>query len=144
MRGLGFALGLPVWGESAFAVTAEAVGPQAGRLLVALDSGRGALFVQVFDASGAQDGPPEDSPYAAVAARWGDRADIAVTGDEAARAFLNANGFACLRPGMAPASALAQRVARLRAAGVAPTVAVPLYIRPPDATPPAQGGRLRA
>lgn len=141
MRGLGVGLGLPVWGESAFAVAAEAVDAGGRPLLVAIDSGRGALFVQRFDAAGALDGPPVDGPYAQSAAPW---VGLAATGDAAARAQLAAGGFTCLEPTVDSASALALRVARLRAAGAEIGAPLPLYIRPPDATPPAQGGRIRA
>lgn len=144
MRGLGVGLGLPVWGETAFAVAAEAVDAGGRPLLVAVDSGRGALFVQRFDASGALDGAPVDGPFDQSAAPWAGRAGWVATGDAAARAQLAVGGFECLDPLIDPAEALALRVARLRAAGAAIGAPLPLYIRPPDATPPAQGGRIRA
>jgi len=144
MRGLGVGLGLPVWGESAFAVAAEAVDAAGHPLLVAIDSGRGALFVQRFDAVGAPQGPAVDGPFEQSAAPWAGQAGLVATGDAAARAQLTAGGFACLVPTVDAATALALRVAGLRAAGADIGAPLPLYIRPPDATPPAQGGRIRA
>jgi tRNA threonylcarbamoyladenosine biosynthesis protein TsaB len=144
MRGLGVGLGLPVWGESAFAVAAEAVDAAGRPLLVAIDSGRGALFVQRFNASGALEGAPVDGPFAQSAAPWVGQAGLVATGDAAARLQLAAGGFDCLDPMADPATALALRVARRRAAGAEIGAPLPLYIRPPDATPPAQGGRIRA
>ena len=144
MRGLGIGLGLDVWGESSFATAAEAVDVGGRPLLVAIDSGRGALFTQRFDASGTVEAPPQDGPLELVAAPWLSDGARASTGDASARRQLEAAGFDCLAPSCDGASALALRVARLRASGAAVGAALPLYIRPPDATPPAQGGRIRA
>jgi tRNA threonylcarbamoyladenosine biosynthesis protein TsaB len=144
MRGFGIGLGLEVWGESSFATAAEAVDAGGRPLLVAIDSGRGALFTQRFDADGAVEGAPQDGPLELVAAPWLSDGARALTGDVGARRQLEASGFTCLAPTCDSATALARRVARLRAAGAAVGAALPLYIRPPDATPPAQGGRIRA
>ncbi|MFY7960102.1 MAG: tRNA (adenosine(37)-N6)-threonylcarbamoyltransferase complex dimerization subunit type 1 TsaB, partial [Elsteraceae bacterium] len=144
MRGLGVGLGLRVWGETAFAVAAEAVDAAGRPLLVAIDSGRGALFVQRFDAAGAPTGLAVDGPFEQSAAPWAGEVGWVATGDAAARAQLAAGGFHCLDPQVDSAAALARRVARLRAAGAPLGAPLPLYIRPPDATPPAQGGRIRA
>jgi len=142
-RGLGLALGLPVWGESAFVVAAESVDSGGRPLLVALDSGRGAFFAQRFDAQGAPEGPAEDGAFADVVESWLVEGGRMATGDEAIRARLTAAGHVALVPALAPASALATRVARLRESGAAVGAPTPLYIRPPDATPPARGGMLR-
>lgn len=143
MRGLGIGLDLPVWGESAFAVAAESVETKGRPLLVVLESGRGAFFTQSFTADGIAEGSPQDGALAEVAIPWLGQGRGVATGDASARDQLAAAGFDCVIPAMDGASALATRIARLRESGAAIGLPLPLYIRPPDATPPAQGGRLR-
>jgi tRNA threonylcarbamoyladenosine biosynthesis protein TsaB len=143
MRGLGVGLDLPVWGESAFAVAAESVETNGRALLVALESGRGAFFTQRFAADGLAEGSPQDGDLADVAIPWLAQGTNLATGDASARDYLAAAGFDCVISTMDGASALATRIARLRESGASIGLPLPLYIRPPDATPPAQGGRLR-
>jgi len=141
-RGLGLALGVPVHGVTSFEAAAWAAAAVAGdvALAVLIDSGRAGAFLQSFDAALTPCGapraieldvlpaalPPPPCTVAMVgrlpAERLGGRPIVAVTPDAAALAAL-----------------VGARLAR--GGGFLP--ASPVYLRPPDATVPPDGGRLR-
>jgi tRNA threonylcarbamoyladenosine biosynthesis protein TsaB len=101
------------------------------RLLVAIDSRRAELFVQLFDAAGIAESEPAMLAPDAVAA-WAGPGPITLAGD----------GIAQLAPHF-PAAALADLpslvdptvLARLAAAREAGQPPAPFYLRPPDAVP---------
>jgi tRNA threonylcarbamoyl adenosine modification protein YeaZ len=110
-RGLSLSCGAPAVGVSLFEAAAHG---RAGRCAVSLQGGGGALWSQTI-AEGAAEGPPQPAPPGAVAHDFGPGGALA-----------------------AVAAAGAARLAAHRAAGVTDRPA-PLYLRPPDAAPPAEG-----
>lgn len=147
-RGLAMALARPCAGVTTLEAIAAAVATNSRRhepLLVALDSKRGQLFVQMFDACGtASDDPgvcapdelrervPQD-PVAIV----GDAAEIAAMA--LTRAGVRAH--AVNAPPQPDPGLVAMIAARRRDTGDLPPV--PLYLRSPDAKRPRFGGRQR-
>lgn len=143
-RALALASSLPILGITAFDTLAAAVTPaeRADRaLLVAIDSRRGDLFVQVF--------PSDDSPLAVPAAVTPEgmaavapRGPLLLAGDggERAAAILASAG----RPVVLAEARLvdaadvaAVALARWRP-GERPPPPLPLYLRPPDVTLPVR------
>jgi tRNA threonylcarbamoyladenosine biosynthesis protein TsaB len=136
-RGIGLAAGISVVGITTFAAVAQAI-PSAARadrrMVIVLDSKRGDVFVQTYDATSTPLAPPAImSPQSA--------ADLASTG----RVVIAGDGVALVRPylparrddiqvfGEGPVDAvhvagLAARLPSLRH-GLPP---VPLYLRAPD------------
>ena len=141
-RGLALARGLPLIGISSLEVAAAAATPEerAGRAVLAvIDSKRGALFHQLFDADLAALGAPAEIAPEALAAVLppgplviaGDAAERALTAlAEAGRDGLSVAAGA----GPADAAVLAERAALRDPADQPP--AQPVYLRPPDVTPP--------
>ncbi|WP_299618162.1 tRNA (adenosine(37)-N6)-threonylcarbamoyltransferase complex dimerization subunit type 1 TsaB [Pelagibius sp.] len=149
-RGLALARRLPLLGISSFEVAAAAAGEaeRAGRTVVALiDSKRDDVFVQTFDAELGPSTAPAELSLGALATAL-PAGPLLLTGDAAGAglAALQAAG----RPDAVPADAagpgdagvLAARAAwRLQQGlGDAAGGAEPLYLRPPDVTPPKRGG----
>lgn len=148
-RGMALATGLPLVGVTTLEAVAHAVSPaeRAGRtLLVVLDTKRTDVYAQLFSADLAPLGPatallPDDLPDVVPPG------PLVVAGDGVAMVseVLAAAGSKVLH---ASASGLpdAAHVARIAAArapdGTSPPPA-PLYLRPPDAQLPRQGGRVR-
>ena len=143
-RGFGLALAIPVLGVTSFEAIAWAVPADrrgAGALAVVIDSGRASRFVQAFDARLAPLGPPAaveldalaDSlpPPPCLVAAAGPLESARVGGRLVIAAALDA-------------AVVARLVATRRAAGGAFLPASALYLRPPDATVPQAGGRIRA
>jgi tRNA threonylcarbamoyladenosine biosynthesis protein TsaB len=135
-RGIGLAAGLPVLGVTSFEAWEEAVGPGAAPLLVALDSRRDEIFVQLMP-GGAPASLRPDRLASAIEAPA-----LRVAGDAAARAVAalrQAGRAADAVPGGAVLDPVA--VARAAAArwlpGLAPAPPAPLYLRAPDITLPA-------
>lgn len=140
-RGLGFALRIPVIGVSSLETVAHGLDEtvRAGRPVLALiDSKRADVFAQRFAANLA----PLDAPQALshAAARQQAVAPLVVTGD-AAPLIAAAAGLTIV-PAL-PDACIVARIAAARLASGDPSPALPLYIRPPDATVPVDGGRLR-
>ncbi len=151
-RGMALAANIPCVGVTSLEAIAEGVGceERAGRaLLVALDSKRGDLFAQVFDAGG----PPLGSP---VAVSYDGLMDILpprpiVVAGTAAPAVVEslvqwgvdavrANGTGCPH-----AMDVARVAARRWAAGEkTDKPPAPLYLRPPDTGAPKPGPRARS
>ena len=149
-RGRALAAGVPCLGATTMETMAWAADPRR-LLLVALDSKRDDLYVQVFGA----DRAPLAEPAAVAPADLGPMiericpadAEIGLAGDAAARArdLLAPLGRTCRTtdaalPDAADLAALA--AARWRP-GDRPPAPAPLYLRPPDAVVPTNGGRLR-
>lgn len=133
-RGLALAAGRPVMGVTSFAAVAEAVRAQAsGRpLVIALESKRQELFLQLVGPGGAGDGalvPPE---------QWRafvpDAAFLAGDGAVRLAAALARPGTGILSAAAVDAAHLACLAAGRWRAGVAVPPPRPLYLRAPDTT----------
>lgn len=151
-RGLALACGAPLVGASNFlvlAAAAKADAPRQGSLVVLIDAKRRELYLQAFD----RDLTPRTEPAAAapedLAAALPD-GPLVLAGDavEQAAPALKACGrdFAVSpASGASDAALLAELVAgdpaRFLAASQPPQ---PLYLRPPDVTPPPAGPAGRA
>jgi tRNA threonylcarbamoyladenosine biosynthesis protein TsaB len=141
-RGVALATGARLVGVTGFAAVAALLVPP-GFLLVALESRREDLYVQLFDvASRPLDEPRSVLPadLAGVVAGLGDAA-LSIAGDAAGRAVAALAGRPRTELAEAPA-ATARGV--LRAALRQPAAsgrARPLYLRPPDVTVPKGFGR---
>jgi len=130
-RGLGLALGIPVAGVTTLeAIAADARAETGGDVTVAVNGGRGQIFVQSFDAAGIQ----FDEPAAVEAA---DAASVVPASvDFLAGNAADAVAAAFARPvetGIDRATGSVATVARLSA--VSPHAPVPLYLRGADAKP---------
>lgn len=150
-RALALALGRPVVGLTTLEVVAAAAGAAGRPCLVALESKRDDLYVQAF--------APDLTPLVAPAAvAPGDLAGhlaasiegrrLRLAGDAQGRAaeVLAAAGYEVepLADVRMPDAAVAAILAAGRVAEASETVPVPLYLRPPDATPAADpDGRRR-
>jgi len=150
-RALALAAGVPCLGLTSLEVIAAGVGDTAGRLIVGLDSKRADLFVQVFDGSGRAMSEAAAVMPAALAT-WVSpyfmaTQSLTAAGDAAADvvALLSEAGTACAPADVPyPDAAVLAQVAAVRwsPGDVVPRPA-PLYLRPPDAVVPVNGGRLR-
>jgi tRNA threonylcarbamoyladenosine biosynthesis protein TsaB len=141
-RGLGLAADKPVIGVMTTEVLAAAAIPGTdAQILAAVDTKRGDLYVQLFDA--AMNSLSEAHVVApGVLAAWLGDSQAVVVGDGAAAACAALGARAVLSsaavfpdPGM-----LAQLAAQRTPTAQGP---LPVYIRAPDATMPQHGGRLR-
>jgi tRNA threonylcarbamoyladenosine biosynthesis protein TsaB len=143
-RGIAFAASLPLIGITVFEAVAAGVDCGAGAdrslLLVALDSRRIELYVQVFDGDMPL-GPP-DAVMPQALARWiaescADRC-LRVAGDAAQRAASALVGRARTTVAQAPAAVvgIARETLRRWRRGEPHRRAEPLYLRPPGVTLP--------
>jgi tRNA threonylcarbamoyladenosine biosynthesis protein TsaB len=147
-RAIALASGKPAVGITTLAAIAAAVPPAPGELIVAIDAKRDDLYVQNF--SGGAAWTPESAAIAqlpeAVPLPAG---AFAIAGDGAARLFAALPSEAQARATVIADHALpdAAIIARLAAARLASGDAIisprPLYLRPPDAKLPQDGGRIR-
>ena len=132
-HGLALGTGKPIIGVTVFDIIAAqaAAAAKVPRLLVAIDSRRAELFVQLFEAAGVAESDPAMLAPDAVAG-WAGPGPIMLAGDGAA---LLAPCFPAAVtadfPTLVDPAALA-RLAATRQAGQAPA---PFYLRPPDAVP---------
>jgi tRNA threonylcarbamoyladenosine biosynthesis protein TsaB len=142
-RGLALARGLPLIGVTSFEVAAAAVsaGERHGRqVLAVIDSKRSELFYQRFDAELVPLGAAAEIALADLAAALAP-GPLVVAGDAAtaALAALQTAGrgdvIGAAAAGPADAAYLAERAA-LRDPAAGPGVVRPVYLRPPDVTPP--------
>jgi tRNA threonylcarbamoyladenosine biosynthesis protein TsaB len=149
-RGLALASGLPVVGATSLAVMAhqafELLGAtQEGRLLaVAADARRGMVYLQLFAASANEAGPPLLLAAEDVPGVIGQRSAVVVGSgaDVVVRAVAASGGNA--EPAFAGLQPHARSLAAI-AAGLSPASPLrPLYLRPPDAKPPAASSLPRA
>jgi tRNA threonylcarbamoyladenosine biosynthesis protein TsaB len=133
-HGLAQATGARLAGISSFTAVAASVAPADARLLVALDSRREDLYVQLFAANGTPLGEP-----AAILPRrlpdWVGDGAVVVAGDAADAAASALGGRARPRPDAAP-DALGVLAALRRWPERADHRARPLYLRPPDVSLP--------
>jgi tRNA threonylcarbamoyladenosine biosynthesis protein TsaB len=145
-RGLALASGVPALGITRFAAAAAAVPRerQAGkRLVIALDSKRRELYLQVFAEGGAEgDGalvPPE------AVAGWLPPGRLLLAGDAApalARLIAAREGVEeAPGPGLVDAVDVARLAAAAWRPGLSPPPPRPLYLRAPDTTLPRRAGR---
>jgi tRNA threonylcarbamoyladenosine biosynthesis protein TsaB len=154
-RGLGLALDIPVHGVTSFEAAAWAATDGAaasGPVAVLIDSGRAGGFLQLFDATLGPSGapcalaldalpaalPPPPCMVAVVGAVVSEVVDAVVGALPTDR--LGERRVVAVAPDAAALAALA--AARLAAGGTF-LPAAPVYLRPPDATVPRAGGRLR-
>lgn len=139
-RGIALAAGLPTVPVTSLEAIAEAADAGPEPLLVVLESKRRELYGQWFSATGgALDAPRAALPETLLAAGPAGATGIRVAGDAAARLRECAPAPAGLRsagdagPDARAVAAVALR--RLAQGGAAPLT--PLYLRPPDVTPPS-------
>lgn len=137
-QGLALAWGRPLAGVTTLEAVAAAV-PAGGRpLVVALESKREDLYVQVFVGGRAIDRPMALAPERVADWAW-PPGELALAGDGAARLqpLLAAAGLRSLRLGPdTPDAAAVARLAAGRHGTAAALPAEPLYLRPPDVTLP--------
>lgn len=144
-RGLGLAAGKPVLGVLTTEALAGAVPEnerEAGTLvLAAVDTKRGDLYVQMFDATLTELSAPQVIPIADLAAHVAPGV-VRVVGDAAAIAAAALGPRALLSAAEAlPDPAVIAAIAARRAPVAGGPL--PVYVRPPDAAIPQHGGRLR-
>jgi tRNA threonylcarbamoyladenosine biosynthesis protein TsaB len=141
-KGIALGLGAPLFGVTSFEAGAAAceADPVGRFLLVALDSRRADLYIQLFDpARHALGSPAAVLPEALseiVTAAAGFR-PLAVTGDAAARAAAALGGRDCasqVMDGEPPAVGAVRVALGLWRRGERGGPARPLYLRPPDVT----------
>jgi len=143
-RGFGLALGIPVLGVTSFEAIAWGV-PEAARangaLAVVIDSGRANRFLQAFDPQLRALAPPGAVELGALAdALPAPPCLVAAVGPLPA-ALAGGRPIVAAVPDAAMVAAL---VAARRAGGGAFLPPSAFYLRPPDASPPQAGGRIRA
>lgn len=139
-QGLALAWGRPLAGVTTLeAVAVAAAVPAGGRpLVVALESKREDLYVQVFVGERALDRPMALAPERVADWAW-PPGELALAGDGAARLqpFLAVAGLRSLSLGRdTPDAAAVARLAAGRHGTAAALPAEPLYLRPPDVTLP--------
>lgn len=150
-RGLALAAGTPCLGLTTMEAIAAAVADRGDGLVVALDSKRADLYVQMFGPTGAAlSDAVALAPEVLADFVGGDvsaGAALTVAGDaaETAAGLLTAAGFTVrdaevLYP---DASVIAELAAGRWTPGQEVARPAPLYLRPPDAVVPKAGGRLR-
>ncbi len=144
-HGIALAVGARLVGITSFAAVAAGVGAAGGAageiLLVALDSRRADLYVQLFAGAVPLAAPQALLPgdLAAYVARIAGNARLLIAGDAAAAAAasLRAHTGVTVASGSLPdARGVAAAALRHPAAGAADQPARPLYLRPPDVTLP--------
>lgn len=150
-RGLALAAGVTCVGVATTEAIAEAARAEAGAdqaVLVALDSKRADVFVQLVDADGKARSEPQAVGLDGVAA-WLDEFDLKaqplVVGDAAERVLeqLDSTAIRGHSGDIPDAKQVAFLAWRQAQSGVAFSAPSPLYLRPPDAALPENGGRLR-
>lgn len=147
-RAIALASGKPAVGVTTLEAIAAALPPQPGALIVAIDAKRDDLYVQSFAGGAAW------TPAGAAIAQLPDAVALppgpfALAGDGAARLYAALGADARARASLIadptlPDAAIVARLAALRlASGAAIAPPRPLYLRPPDAKLPQDGGRIR-
>ena len=150
-RGMALATGIPCFGLTTFEVLLRSARDAglSGPVVVALDAKRADLYVQAFDAEDEATTPPgavlpEDLPgflpeTQGTAAVVGDAAGIALEALSAAgRDARKGNA-----PTLPDAAVIAGLAGERWLPGTSVPVPEPLYLRPPDAVKPVNGGRVR-
>lgn len=142
-RGLRLALGVPLVGVSTLDALAEAHAAAADGLplVAAWDARRDEVYARFYDAAGQPLGAPFAASAATVAARFGGRAHAAAgSGAPLVAAHAGALARVVATPTHPPVAAVARLAARSAVPDAAPA---PLYLRAPDAQPPARAGVAR-
>ncbi len=132
-HGLALGTGKPIVGVTVFDVIAAqaAAARTFPRLLVAIDSRRAEIFVQLFDAAGIAQSEPAMLAPAAVTG-WIGRGPVTLAGDGAAMLAPHLPSAGNLElPSLVDPAVLA----RLAASCPAELPPAPFYLRPPDAVP---------
>lgn len=150
-RGLALASAIPCCGVTttqAIASAAIKAEPGPGARIIALDSKRADFFLQVFAANGEELTAPQAVAPEALSdyiTGLGLEEPAIVGGDAADRALACLpEGFSKSRaPEMPDARFVAALAEELQASSVRLPAPTPLYLRPPDAALPKNGGRLR-
>ncbi|HEY4134507.1 MAG TPA: tRNA (adenosine(37)-N6)-threonylcarbamoyltransferase complex dimerization subunit type 1 TsaB [Alphaproteobacteria bacterium] len=150
-RAFALASGKPAVGVTTLEAIAAAVPAAPGALVVAIDAKRDDLYVQTF--AGGSAWTPAGDPAALLPAMVATRlpeGPFLIAGDGASRLHAALSDAARARATLlsdhaVPDAAVVARLAALRLAGasLAATPPRPLYLRPPDAKLPQDGGRLR-
>src|SRR5579872_6033999 len=135
-HGLALAAGARLVGISSFAAVAGGISDGEPRLLVALDSRREDLYVQLFDAQRTPIGDPAALPPDRLPV-WAGNGELIIAGDaaEAAAAALGQRRRLQILLNSAP-DALGVLAALRRWPDLADPLARPLYLRPPDVSFP--------
>ena len=151
-RGFALSAGVPCLGLTTLEVIAAGIGPLPNQLVVGIGSRRADVYLQVFNS----DGQPVSEPTAILPEAV---SRFVATCEALVGPFLVAGDAAsvlkeCLSAGGVAVTAMeapypdAAVLARLAAARWVPGDPIerpaPLYLRPPDAEMPLDGGRLRA
>ncbi|HEB79795.1 MAG TPA: tRNA (adenosine(37)-N6)-threonylcarbamoyltransferase complex dimerization subunit type 1 TsaB [Rhodospirillales bacterium] len=145
-RGFAVAQGLPCLGVTTLETVAHQV-PEDERdgktLLVVLETKREDIYAQAFDAGLKPLGKPEAAPPGGLA-RLLPAGPVLLAGDAALRALEELRDASLsAAPGFPDAAAVAEIASRRWRPGEALCPPAPLYLRPPDASIPKNGGRLR-
>mgnify|MGYP001058333418 CR=1 FL=1 len=145
-KGLGQALGIPVFGVTGFAAVARAAlaleDTASHGVAVVLESRRSDLFLQIFAADGVPDGPPVALPTEDIAAKLlqDHPFPLLLAGDAAdkVQAVLDQQGATIAHsPATTPDARQVSLIALVMAAGgETPLPVQPLYLRAPDVTAP--------
>jgi len=133
-HGLALGTGKPIVGVTVFEAIAAATPAIPSRLLVAIDSRRAELFVQLFDAMGVPLAEPAMLAPEAVAG-WAGPGALTLTGDAAALVAPHLAGMIDNGPESWAARVDPEIVARLAADRPVGPPPAPFYLRPPDAVP---------
>jgi tRNA threonylcarbamoyladenosine biosynthesis protein TsaB len=151
-RAMALAVAVPCFGLTTTEVIAHAVFENTRPntpLLVAIDSKRSDIYVQIFSKLGhAACEPQAVEPEKLDQCLSNISGSIAIVGDAtpvviAALSEKNIDAFPINAPGIPDAWALATLAARRWKIGDSLTMPAPLYLRPPDAKLPRDGGKLR-
>jgi len=143
-RGFGLALGIPVLGVSSFEAIAWGVPAAAragGALAVVIDSGRASRFLQAFDPQLRTLAPPVAVELDALSDALPAPPCLVAAAGPLPAAMAGGRPILASAP---DAAAVAALVAARRAGGGAFLPPSALYLRPPDASLPRAGGRIRA
>jgi tRNA threonylcarbamoyladenosine biosynthesis protein TsaB len=133
VHGLALGTGKPIVGITVFEAMA-AVNVAPSRLLVAIDSRRAELFVQLFDPAGFPLTKPAMLPPEAVA-DWAGPGALALTGNAATLIAPHLAGMVTNQPDSWAINVDPVVVARLAADRPAGAPPAPFYLRAPDAVP---------
>ncbi|MDP6429916.1 MAG: tRNA (adenosine(37)-N6)-threonylcarbamoyltransferase complex dimerization subunit type 1 TsaB [Rhodospirillales bacterium] len=148
-RAMALAAAKPMFGVTSFEAVLAGLADEIGgdaNVLVALETKRADIYVQLFDGAGRPLSDPAASDEDDLAALAGTSATVLVAGDAASRAHqcLIAGGIDAVLSSSAPCPD-ARFIARLAAAEWRPgghqAPLEPLYLRPPDAVLPALRNR---
>jgi tRNA threonylcarbamoyladenosine biosynthesis protein TsaB len=133
-HGLELGTGKPIVGVTVFEAMAAAMQAVPSRLLVAIDSRRAELFVQLFDAKGEPFAEPAMLPPEAVAG-WAGPGELTLTGNAAWLVAPHLAGMIGNSPEDWAVQVDPEIVARLAASRPAGSPPAPFYLRAPDAVP---------